>query len=136
MVAYRNRTEVIIMGNKDTDTKGQIQIADEVIASIAGTAALEAEGIGSLTGGNVIMGKLKQKGNQRGVIIAVDGKDVTVDLTVNVIYGCKIQRAASEVQSKVKDAVETMTGLNVCCVNVSVAGIEFEKSNEPGTVEE
>ncbi len=119
------------MENNDVNTKGHIQIADEVIASIAGTAALEAVGISSLAGGNAIMGKLGKKGNQRGVAITVEGKDVMVDLTVNVLHGCKIQESATEAQNKVKDAVETMTGLNVCCVNVNVAGIEFEKNQEP-----
>lgn len=111
-------------------TKGQIQIADDVIASIAGTAALEAEGISSLAGG-AFMGKLSKKGNQRGVVISVDGREVSVDLNVNVLHGCKIQQAAAEAQQKVKDAVETMTGLEVSCVNICVSGIEFDKKQEP-----
>ncbi len=117
--------------------KGQIQIADDVIASIAGTAALEAEGISSLAGNGAFMGKLGKKGTQRsrGVAIAVDGKDVSVELNVNVLHGCKIQKAAVEAQAKVKDAIENMTGLNVCCVNISVTGIEFETVQEPEKTE-
>ncbi len=112
--------------------KGQIQIADDVIASIAGTAALEAEGISSLAGAG--FGKLGKK-NRAGVAIKVDGKLVEAEINVNVLHGCKIQQAAVEAQNKVKEAVETMTGLEVCCVNVHVSGIEFEKNQEPTQAE-
>lgn len=123
------------MENKDDKAKGQIQIADDVIASIAGTAALEAEGISSLAGGTAFMSKLSKKSSQRGVAIAVEGREVCVDLNVNVLHGCKIQSAARQAQAKVKDAIENMTGLNVCCVNITVSGIEFEKNQEPEQAE-
>lgn len=119
----------------DNKVKGQIQIADDVIASIAGTAALEVEGISSLAGGKAIMDKISKKTNQRGVAIKVDGKAVCVELNVNVLHGCKIQKAAETAQSKVKDALENMTGLKVEQVNINVVGIEFEKANEPDKAE-
>ncbi len=49
-----------------------------------------------------------------------------MDIIVN--FGTKVQVVAEEVQKKVKNAVETMTGLNVAVVNVSVSGIVREKS--------
>lgn len=119
----------------DNKVKGQIQIADDVIASIAGTAALEAEGISSLAAGKAIMDKISKKTNQRGVAIKVDGKAVCVEINVNVLHGCKIQKAAETAQSKVKDALENMTGLRVEQVNINVVGIEFEKANEPDKAE-
>ena len=119
------------MESNDTKVKGQIQIADDVIASIAGTAALEAEGISSLAGGKAIMEKISKRTNQRGVIIKVEGKEVGVELNVNVLHGCKIQKAAETAQIKVRDAVENMTGLKVEQVNVNVVGIEFERPDEP-----
>lgn len=119
----------------DNKVKGQIQIADDVIASIAGTAALESEGISFLAGGKAIMDKISKKTNQRGVAIKVDGKAVCVELNVNVLHGCKIQKAAETAQNKVKDALENMTGLKVEQVNINVVGIEFEKANEPDKAE-
>jgi uncharacterized alkaline shock family protein YloU len=113
---------------KDKPVRGQVQIADEVIASIAGTAALEVDGISSMAGGNALVDRLSKKTAQRGVSIKVDGKQVDVELNVNVLHGCKIQKAAVDVQLKVKEAIENMTGLKVCTVNINVAGIEFEKS--------
>jgi uncharacterized alkaline shock family protein YloU len=118
------------MENTDKKNKGQIQIADDVIASIAGTAALETEGLVSLAGGSAIMDKLGKKlaGNVRGVSINVQDKSVSVEINVSVAYGCSIPAVAEEAQHKVKDAIETMTGLKVACVNINVAAIEFEKS--------
>lgn len=114
----------------ENKTKGHIQIADDVIASIAGTAALEAEGISSLAGDAVFMDRITKKVNCRGVEIMVNGRNVKADINVNVLHGCKIQKAAEEAQQKVADAIENMTGLNVSCVNITVVGVEFEKTAE------
>jgi uncharacterized alkaline shock family protein YloU len=120
------------MENTDKKNKGQIRIADDVIASIAGTAAMEADGIVALAGGSAIIDKLskKAKRNGHGVAISVEDKSVSVELNVCVAYGCSIRTAAEEAQSKVKDAVETMTGLKVERVNINIAAIEFEKNEE------
>jgi uncharacterized alkaline shock family protein YloU len=81
-----------------------------------------------MVGGNALVDRLSKKTAQRGVTIKVDGKQVDVELNVNVLHGCRIQSAACEAQLKVKEAIENMTGLEVNTVNVNVSGIEFEKS--------
>ena len=117
------------MENTDK-VKGQIQIADDVIASIAGTAALEAGGIVALAGSGAIMEKINKKTNQRGVSVKVNGKEVSAELNIIAAYGCKIQQSAYEAQKKVKAAIENMTGLEVTAVNINVTGIDFEKPVE------
>ena len=112
---------------------GQIQIADEVISIIAGTAAQEVDGVfgavGNFTGDLVeILGK---KNFSKGVKIVVDENKVTVDLTLIVKFGFKIPEVAAGVQKKVKDAIETMTGLSVTETNVSIAGVQMEKEIKP-----
>lgn len=108
---------------------GLIQIADDVIAVIAGTAALEAEGVAEMTGNFAggIIEKLGKKNFAKGVIINVEEKKVTVDLSIMVKFNYKIHEVAIEVQKKVKNAIETMTGLSAAAVNVNVVGIDFEK---------
>lgn len=107
---------------------GQIQIADEVIAIIAGTAALEVEGVltPAETGGSFveIFGK---KNQSRGVKVSVDEGEAVVELDIIVEFGVKIHETAGEVQRKVKNAIETMTGLSVICVNVNVSGVVMNK---------
>lgn len=108
----------------NNDCTGQIQIADEVIAVIAGTAAIEVEGVVPATG----MGMLGKKNFGKGVKVMITDNKAVIDINVNVKFGCKIQTVCEEIQKNVKNAVETMTGLDVQEVNVSVSGVEFEKA--------
>ena len=116
------------------DDFGQIQIADEVVAVIAATAAMEIEGVlnASSASGNVLFFGKKSK----GVKVDSDGGELTLELDIVVLFGTKIQSAATEVQKKVKSAVETMTGLPVAMVNVNVCGIIKEKQNKKNEIEE
>ena len=120
-----------MIGLETTHEMDQVQIADDVIAVIAEIAALEVDGIVA-TGHNkadlvqAISGKKKTK----GVKIEVGEDEVYIDLAVIVQYGAKIQKACLEVQQKVKNSVETMTGLVVATVNVHVVGVYFDKEQE------
>ncbi len=110
----------------ENKTNGQIQIADEVIAMIAATAALEVEGVvagGSSKGFVELFGK---KGHTKCTKITKDENEAVLDMDIIVKFGTKVQLAAKEVQEKVKCTVETMTGLCVAAVNVSVSGIVKE----------
>ena len=74
---------------------GEVQIADEVVAIIAGKIEVS------------------------------DGK-VSVDLAINMEYGYNIPEVTGAVQDRVKNAIETMTGLSVEDVNIRVAGVNLE----------
>ncbi len=105
---------------------GQVQIADEVLAVIAGLAATEVEGVTKMSGNitNEIVSKLGMKNLSKGVKIAMDGEDVSVRLSLIVDYGVSIPETCKEVQDRVKNAVNTMTGLNVTAVDIRIAGIQ------------
>lgn len=107
-----------------------LNISEDVIGIIAGLAASEVEGIAGMTLGfvdgiNQILGGNKKY--SKGVKIELDGKKVTVDLFVNVKYGVRIPDVAWAAQTAVKNAVETMTGLEIAAVNINVQGIIFDK---------
>jgi len=109
---------------------GQVQIADEVIAVIAGTAALEADGVVGLAGNftdGLAAEVLGKKNFSKGVKIEVCESEVSVELNVAVRFGCKVHEVSAEVQRRVKNAVENMTGLNVTEVNLNVTGIQMER---------
>lgn len=110
-------------------TSGLIQIADEVIAIIAGTAALEIEGVSGMVGNFAggIIEKLGKKNLAKGVDINVEGNLVTIELSIIIKFGYKIQEVSAEVQKRVKTAIETMTGLSASAVNINVVGLDFEK---------
>ena len=110
---------------------GKISIADEVIATIAGTAAMEIEGAAFMSSGNIsdIAERLGKKNFSKGVKLEVNEKGVLVDLSLFIKSGYKIPEVSSKVQERVKTAVETMTGLEVLEVNVNIAGLSVEKPN-------
>ncbi len=110
---------------------GQVQIADEVIAVIAGLAATEVDGVATMSGNitNEIVSKLGMKNLSKGVKVEITGEDVEVRLSLILYYGVSIPKTSQEVQDKVKNAIETMTGLHVTNVNIRIAGVLTEAGN-------
>lgn len=108
---------------------GEVQIADEVVAVIAGLAATEVEGVAKMSGNitNEIVSMLGMKTLSKGVKVHVKDEDVDVRLSLLLDYGVSIPDTCSEVQERVKNAIETMTGLHVTDVNVRIAGIMMEE---------
>ena len=107
---------------------GQVQIADEVIAVIAGLASTEVEGVVKMSGNitNEIVSKLGMKNLSKGVKVEIMGEEVEVRLSLVLRYGVSIPRTSQEVQDKVKNAIETITGLTVTNVNIRIAGIQTD----------
>ena len=110
------------------DNQGEVIVADEVIAVIAGIAAMEVEGVASMAGNATreLISKIGIKTLSKGVAVDVIGDVATVDVTLNLKYGYNIVEVSGKVQEKVKAAVQNMTGLNVADVNIRVAGIEVK----------
>ena len=110
---------------------GEVRVADEVVAIIAGLAATEIEGVSSMAGNitNELVSKLGMKNLSKGVKVTVNETSVAVDLALNLKYGYGIPEVSSKVQEKVKTAIETMTGLEVSLVNVRIAGVNIDKNN-------
>ena len=111
------------------EVNGQIQISDEVIAIIAGTAAAETEGVTlpSSAPVNTVKGFFGKKNQSKGVKVTVEESDALIEVEISVKFGINIKKACEEVQQKVKNAVETMTGLTVTGVNVVVSEVIVEK---------
>ena len=107
---------------------GEVQIADEVVAIIAGLAATEVEGVASMAGNitNELVGKLGMKNLSRGVKVAVSENEVTVELSLNMAYGYSIPKTSAKVQERVKSAIDNMTGLSVSEVNIHIAGVDMK----------
>lgn len=109
-----------------TDNSG-IKISNDVVASIAGVAVSEVQGVYSMAGGiaggisEVLSGK---KNLSKGIKVEVGEKDTKIDVNIIVEYGVRIPDVAFEIQGRVKKAVETMTGLKVSEVNIHVQGIK------------
>ena len=108
--------------------KGEVKIADEVVAIIAALAATEVEGVASMAGNitNELISRLGMKNLSKGVKVDVLEGVVTVSLTLNLKYNYSVVEVSGKVLEKVKNAIENMTGLEVADVNIKVAGVEME----------
>lgn len=118
--------------NENLDEYGDIRIADEVICIVASLAAQEVPGVVSMSGGltdgiNRFLGK---ENASKGVRLKFEGKLVNASVYINVEYGACIPEIALEVQEKVKDAIEAMTGYEVQFVDVNVEGVAKRPQTE------
>lgn len=115
----------------EKDKIGEVQIADEVVAIIAGLAATEVDGVDSMAGNvtNELVAKLGMKSLSKGVKVEVTQEHVSVDLSLNVKYGYSIPVVCEKVQERVKSAIENMTGLTVLDVNIRIAGVNMTEES-------
>ncbi|MBE4908769.1 Asp23/Gls24 family envelope stress response protein [Cytobacillus suaedae] len=106
---------------------GQIDISNEVIATIAGGAAVDCYGIVGMASKNQIrdgISEILRKENfTRGVLIRQENEEVHIDMYIIVSYGTKISEVAHNVQTKVKYTLDQTVGLAVDSVNIFVQGV-------------
>lgn len=116
-------------GEVSLENNTNIKIADDVIAVIAGVAVSKVPGVAQMSGGfaggisEVLSGK---KNLSKGIKVESGEKDTKIDVNIIVEYGARIPDVAFEIQNKVKNAVESMTGLKVVEVNVHIQGVSTE----------
>lgn len=106
---------------------GQIDISNDVIAQVAGSAAIECYGIVGMASKHQIRDGLtdilRKENFAKGVVIRQEGEDLHIDMYIIVSYGTKISEVAYQVQSKVKYTINKILGLNVQSVNIFVQGV-------------
>lgn len=118
------------MGNQITNQLGNIIFSEELIANLAGLAAIECYGLVGMASRKLKDGIAELVGRDnlaRGVRVVVEENQLTIDLFVIVGYGTKISEVAVNVMEKVKYTVEKTTGLTVAQVNVNVQGVKVER---------
>lgn len=122
-------TDYNIRSSEGTASIGEVRIADDVVAMIAGYAALEVDGVASLAGNATgeLLNRVGVKTLSKGAKVEVVDHVVSVDMAVILRYGYNIPAASAKIQEKVKGAIETMTGLEVSDVNIRIAGVEIDR---------
>ena len=115
----------------DENPDGTVSFATDVVATIAGLAATEVEGVASMSSPSSGLADMFARKNSRnftkGVRIDLDGNLVLVDITIVVEYGSPVPDVARGILENVKKAIETMSGLTVHSVDVHVSGISFDR---------
>ncbi|MFC9085588.1 Asp23/Gls24 family envelope stress response protein [Nocardiopsis dassonvillei] len=121
-------------GDSSREEGGRTQIADGVVAKIAGMAAREIGGVHAMGGGTAravgaVRDVVTRGGDSgsvsRGVSVEVGERQAAVDIDLVVEYGAAIQDLAAAVRRNVTSAVERMTGLEVTEINIRVDDIHL-----------
>src|ERR1035437_989169 len=94
---------------------GNIKISDDAIASIAAIASREVDGVAALDGGSsaAFAEALGIKDSTKGIKVDLLNETVSLDINIIVNFGREVSDVAVEVQDKVRESIESMTGLNV-----------------------
>lgn len=108
---------------------GNIRISEEVVSVISAIAAREVEGLSSMGGTLLenISDVFTKKAPGKGVKVEFGETGAVIDVHITVKFGVKIREVSQAIQEQVKNAVETMSGLDVSVVNVYVDGVDIEK---------
>lgn len=117
------------MAELSINKSGRVTISDDVIGVIGSIAASEISGVYSLSGSftEEVMDKFGKKSFKKGVNVETVENTISVDLNVIVDYGVKLMDVADEIQKSVKNAIESMTGMDVIAVNIEFDGLKVTK---------
>ena len=110
---------------------GHVSISDDVIASVAGGAAVSCYGIIGMASKNQVKDGiteiLRKENYAKGIKVKKDEDNLVIDLYIIVMYGTKISEIANNVQSSVKYQIEKTLGVKVDEINIYIQGIKVNK---------
>ncbi|WP_249871960.1 Asp23/Gls24 family envelope stress response protein [Oceanobacillus saliphilus] len=121
-------SEQPILEVSDNTALGRVEIAPEVIEVIAGISATEVEGLYAMRGNfaSGVAERLGKKAHSKGVKVELTDDGVAIDIYVILNFGVSIPQVAQELQSNIRQTLETMTAIALQEVNVHVVGIHME----------
>jgi uncharacterized alkaline shock family protein YloU len=119
---------------------GSTRIGDGVVSKIAGMAAGEVEGVymgggASRTAGGVLESVTGSDSQKRGVSVEVGRTEAAIDLTMGIEYGRNILDLVGQVRNRITQRVESLTGLRITELNVTVSDIIFQEGESDGQEE-
>jgi uncharacterized alkaline shock family protein YloU len=118
------------MSIKVVNESGFITIDDQLIATIAGIAAMECYGIVGMASKNATEGffeLLRKDQLTKGIKVTTIDDKINIDLYAVLQYGVKISVVAENIISNVKYSVETFLGVDVDKINIFVQGVRVQK---------
>ncbi len=109
---------------KYTDS-GNLKISEDVLATIARNAAKEVKGVAgfSVRPTAEVTGLFHRQAIGSPIRLEMKDGDAVIDIFVNIESGVRIPDMAEQIQSRVKESVQTMTGITVSKVNVHISGL-------------
>jgi uncharacterized alkaline shock family protein YloU len=116
------------MSAKLTNSFGSVLYSDEMLSNLAGIATMECYGIVGMASRRAMDGiveLLKGENLSKGVKVYADGSQVTIELFVVLEYGVSLAAVATNIMDTVKYKLETLTGLEVKKINVTISDIRI-----------
>ncbi|MDC1541825.1 Asp23/Gls24 family envelope stress response protein [Candidatus Pseudothioglobus singularis] len=126
-------SDQLLLNDENMSTSlGKIEIAPEVIEVIAGIAATEVEGLYAMRGNfaSDVVERFGKKTHKKGVKVELTDDGITIDLFVILKFGVSIPKVAEKLQTSIRQALKTMTALEIAEINIHVVGIQMENSEE------
>jgi len=129
-LAYANNCKGGTHMSIELQTKyGHIEITNDVIAMIAGGAAVDCYGIVGMASKNQIRDGiseiLRRENFSKGIVVREENGELHIDMYIIVSYGTKISEVAHNVQTKVKYTLDQALGLSVQSINIYVQGVRI-----------
>ena len=123
-----------------TPTNGTTTIKDGVVSKVAGIAARSVSGVHDLGGGaaralGAIRGAMNQNDLTQGISVEVGETQVAVDVNLVAEYPVPLQGIADDVRAAVTDAVESLVGMQVTEVNVTINDVHLPSDDKDGDSE-
>lgn len=118
-----------VVGTKTSSTVAHLGIAPGVIETMVTKATLDVPGVAEVGGPKVSRGFtsiLTRNSDTNGVAVARDGGSITLDISIQIFYGYKLQDIVDGIRINVADALESQVGITVEAINVYVSAVQFE----------
>ena len=122
----------VVKGNPQEQELGNITVSKEVVAIIAALETIKTKGVVGITSGyrSKSTNVLSRKDLVKSVEVWMKTGEAAITIPIITDYEVGIFKVAEEVQRRVKDAVCSMTGLEVLKVNVNVQGVKFKEETK------
>lgn len=121
-----------VLTDHSTTELGTIQIAPEVLETIAGIASIEIDGVAEMSGGIVggISEMLGLKSLTRGVKVQIGTNETIIDVFIAIEYGYRIPDVSRQIQQSVQQAIYSMTGIHVSAVHIHIESVHFNDNEK------
>ncbi len=112
-------------GRMDTNL-GEVIIDPDVIATYAGSVAVECFGIVGMAAVNMkdgLVKLLRRDSLKHGINVKIENNKISLDFHVLIAYGISINTIAENLISNVRYSVEEFTGMQIESIKIIVEGV-------------
>lgn len=121
-------SEESLLNVSEDNELGKVEIAPEVIETIAGLAASEIDGVASMRGSfaSDVVERFGKVSHTKGVKVDISELEIEIEMFIVVQYGYSIPKIAQKLQTNIRQSLKNMTALEVNQINIHIVGIQME----------